>query len=174
MYALVSYIPGPLGEFLNNLRADLVPHCRLLSHLTLLPPRVLSAPRSALESALATRLPEVRPFEVRLGEIQTFEETKVVFVELESGQDTARGIHSRLAQDVLAYEERFDYHPHVTLAQEFPADQFESLLAEARSRWNRWTGPRSFQVEELVFVQNRDVNTWDALAAFRLSPNGHP
>jgi hypothetical protein len=42
MFALVSYVPGRLGEFLDRLREELVTGCKAHSHVTLLPPRPLS------------------------------------------------------------------------------------------------------------------------------------
>lgn len=174
MYALVSYIPGPLGDFLNRLRADLVPSCRLLSHLTLLPPRLLAAPTEQLEGALEQKLPAIPPFSVTLGEVRLFEETRVVYLNLETGEQRAREIHTGLSDGVLDFAERFAYHPHVTLAQEFSADRFAAIVQEAQSRWASWTGPRTFEVEELVFVRNRDVNTWDSIAEYRLGRNGRP
>src|SRR3954449_9213128 len=38
-FALVSYIPGRLAEFLDRLRCELSPGCRLRAHVTILPPR---------------------------------------------------------------------------------------------------------------------------------------
>lgn len=168
MYALVSYIPGALGEFLNELRASLVPTCHLLSHLTLLPPRILSAPVEKLEDSLEEKLPKIAPFEVVLGPIEVFEKSNVVYVSLRSGQVEALDAHQRLSRDVLAYREPWEYHPHITLAQEFPLERFEAVLAEARAKWDAWEGPRSFRVEDLVFVKNRNVNCWEALAEYRL------
>ena len=42
VYGLVAYINGTLGNFLYNLRQELVPSCRLRSHVSLLPPRLLA------------------------------------------------------------------------------------------------------------------------------------
>jgi 2'-5' RNA ligase len=156
------------------MRADLVPHCRLLSHLTLLPPRGLAAPTETLEATLMERLPLVRPFEVRLSGIQEFARTKVVYLALDGGQETAIRTYHDLAVGPLACEERFEYHPHVTLAQEFPHEQFEEVKQEAKRRWAEWTGPRSFVVEELVFVRNRDVTTWDPIADYQLGNGTRP
>ncbi len=42
-FALVSYIPDPLGNFLDRLRLDLVPGCSPHAHVTVLPPRPICA-----------------------------------------------------------------------------------------------------------------------------------
>ena len=44
LYALVSYIPGALGEFLDRLREELVAGCDPHAHITALPPRPIAGP----------------------------------------------------------------------------------------------------------------------------------
>ena len=51
-FSLVSYIPGPLGEFITNLRQDLVSGCVAQSHVTVLPPRPIEVPIEEAEDAL--------------------------------------------------------------------------------------------------------------------------
>ena len=40
-FALVAYIPDPLGRFLDDLRVELTPDCKPRAHVTILPPRPL-------------------------------------------------------------------------------------------------------------------------------------
>lgn len=169
VYALVSYIPGPLGDFLNCMRADLVPSCRLLSHITFLPPRTLRSPEPALVQALDERLPLIKPFEIGLEEVEVFERTQVVYLSLGGGVDTVKAIHDRLGQDLLAFDEPHEFHPHITLAQEIANREFGDVLEEAKRRWKQWNGPRSFLVNEMVFVRNRDANHWDSIAEHKLT-----
>ena len=42
-FALVSYIPDPLGAFLDDLRLKLAPKCKPHAHITILPPRPICA-----------------------------------------------------------------------------------------------------------------------------------
>src|SRR5215472_12727665 len=42
VYALVIYIPDPLGKFLDELRRELVPGCNPHAHVSVLPPRPLA------------------------------------------------------------------------------------------------------------------------------------
>src|SRR5450756_2278998 len=42
VYALVIYIPDPLGRFLDDLRRGLVPECNPHAHVSVLPPRPLA------------------------------------------------------------------------------------------------------------------------------------
>jgi hypothetical protein len=43
VFALVIYIPGPLGLYLDELRRDLVPDYDPHAHVSVLPPRTLAA-----------------------------------------------------------------------------------------------------------------------------------
>ena len=47
-YALVSYVPGRLGAYLDRMRRELVSSCCAQSHITILPPRTIFAPESAV------------------------------------------------------------------------------------------------------------------------------
>src|SRR5664280_2707399 len=42
VFALVIYIPDPLGRFLDDLRRQLVPACNPHAHVSVLPPRPLA------------------------------------------------------------------------------------------------------------------------------------
>ena len=42
VFALVIYIPDPLGRFLDDLRRELVPGCNPHAHVSVLPPRPLA------------------------------------------------------------------------------------------------------------------------------------
>ena len=42
VFALVIYIPGPLGKFLDDLRRELVPSYNPHAHVSVLPPRPLA------------------------------------------------------------------------------------------------------------------------------------
>ncbi len=54
LYALVIYLPDPLGGFLDDLRLEMVPGCNPHAHVSVLPPRPLPvAPEAAIEEARA-------------------------------------------------------------------------------------------------------------------------
>ena len=42
IYALVIYVPAPLGRFLDDLRRELVPTYKPRAHVSVLPPRPLA------------------------------------------------------------------------------------------------------------------------------------
>jgi 2'-5' RNA ligase len=163
-YALVSYIPEPLGAFLNQLRCDLVPGCRLLSHVTLLPPRLLDAPEPRIVEELASYLAQVPAFELEVGEVEIFPVTEVVYLAIRHGRQQLAEIHRLLNQGALAFDEPFEYHPHVTLAQQMPGGAVGSALEQAAADWRRWTGSHRFAVENLTFVRNVNPERWETVS----------
>src|SRR5277367_4607450 len=158
-FALVSYIPEPLAGFLDRLRQELVPNCFLRAHVTLLPPRPVSAPDQAWD-AIKTLIPRFEPFDVRMTDVEVFPVSDVIYINLGSGRGELLGIHDALACGALQWREPFEYHPHVTLAQELKPDELDELVAVARARWAEFTGSKTFRVEKAVFVQNTRCNEW--------------
>jgi hypothetical protein len=84
------------------------------------------------------------------------------------GGEELRAMHEAMNTGPLAFDEPFVYHPHVTLAQEFPAEDLPRLEALARKRWAAYSGSRSFQAELVEFVQNTAEKRWLDLATFGL------
>src|SRR5215471_21485778 len=72
VYALVIYIPDPLGRFLDDLRRELVPGCNPHAHVSVLPPRSLAVDWQVAGEAVRSCASEWAPFEIRLGGIQRF------------------------------------------------------------------------------------------------------
>lgn len=169
-YALVSYVPEPLGGYLNRLRSSLVPGCQLRSHVTLLPPRRLGSNPAALVEELRERTRGLAPFQVTLGDVEIFETTRVIYLGIERGWSQIEDFHSRLGAGIFAFEEYFPFHPHVTLAQEVAGADFERALDLARETWDRCPYPRTFEVSALTFVRNIDPNHWAALSEHALAP----
>jgi len=169
-YALVNYIPDPVGTYLNELRAELVAGCKLRSHVTVLPPRKLSSPPEVLIGELERRIPYLHSFNVTLGEIELFVSTGVIYLGLREGQDELREMHRSLSVGMFDFEEPFPFHPHITLAQEIPAERLQECLDYAKARWRAWTQDRSFQIMNLAFVRNVTPSRWDGLSEHVLQP----
>src|SRR6185295_1158032 len=167
-FALVAYLPDPLGKFLDDLRRELVPGCAPRAHVTVLPPRPLSsAPQTAMET-LRRLLPDCSPFQIGLAEIEVFPVTDVVYLGIGSGLQNLIEMHRMLNVGPLKYREPFSYHPHITLAQDLTHPQSVELAALTRRRWSEYRGSRAFSVESLVFVQNLGGNLWTDLERFQL------
>jgi 2'-5' RNA ligase len=167
-FALVAYIPDPLGAFLDRLRQELVPGYVSHAHVTVLPPRPLFvAPRSAA-SEIASRLPLIAPFEVEATEVEIFPRTSVIYLAVGVGRPELHRLHDALNDGALEFQEPFFYHPHITLAQELPADQVPEGCQRARRFWAGFPGSRRFTVEAITLVQNAVDNDWIDLAEYRL------
>ena len=107
-------------------------------------------------------------FELEAGEVEIFPKTNVIFLGLRGGVRALHAMHAAMNAGALAFDEPFEYHPHITLAQEFEAPETARLAALARERWAAYTGPRTFLAETVAFVQNTEGNCWLDLAVFEL------
>lgn len=162
-FALVIYIPGPLAEFLDDLRRELVKGCMPRAHMTVLPPRPLERVEAALEQA-RTQTAEFAPFEIEAEGIEVFERTSVIYLGVGRGAAALRKMHAVMNTGALAFDEPYEFHPHVTLAQDFDVAEVPRLEALARERWKAWRGPRTFSAEHVAFVQNTASKCWLDLA----------
>jgi 2'-5' RNA ligase superfamily len=174
LYALVIYLPDPLGSFLDRLRLELAPGCNPHAHVSVLPPRHLpAAGEHALEQGRQT-LAGFPPFEVGLGDIDVFPVTEVVYIRVEGGAAQLGRMHAALNRGHFQSEEPFAYHPHVTLAQEMDPAEVERLRRHAIQSWRAFRGPRSFRAEQAVFVKNISDNLWTDLETIRFGAHAVP
>lgn len=163
-FALVSYIPGRLAVFLDRLRAELKPGCRLRAHVTILPPRPIQLDIRESVSQIAAESRENSPFTVGLGPVEIFQKSNVVYLSLSRGERELHALHENLNEGQLEYDGPFPYHPHITLAQDLTPEQALAAAEIARERWAEYTGPREFAVEELSFVHSDTPGVWRDLA----------
>jgi len=173
VYALVIYIPDPLGRFLDDLRRELVPGCNPHAHVSVLPPRPLPASWHAAGAQVQAMTASRPPFPVKLGDIRVFPVTNVIYIEVDGGREEFALLHDSLNGDALIFEEPFVYHPHVTLAQEIAPEQVQATYELARRRWQEFRGERGFLADRAAFVQNTMGNCWIDLAVFGFG-NGQP
>jgi hypothetical protein len=165
--ALVIYFPDPLARYLDDLRLELVVGCRPRAHVTVLPPRTLQDVEAATEQGRAMAV-EFSPFEIEAGDVEIFSSTNVIYIGVRRGAQQLRAMHDAMNIGALAYQEPYQYHPHITLAQDFDAADTGRLFALARERWAAYRGPRVLYAESMAFVQNTD-GCWMDLAEFGLS-----
>ena len=159
-FALVSYIPEPLAGFLNRLRQELVPNCKLRAHITALPPRPLTAAPEAAWDQILRDLSGISPFEIELTSIQVFPVSDVIYLAAGAGADELRAMHRKLNHGNVRFVEPFRYRPHVTLAQNLDTGRVDEIKELAAARWAAFPHSRRFRVERLTFVQNTLENTW--------------
>lgn len=172
-YALVTYIPEPLGSFLDSLSCSLVPGCRSHSHVTLLPPRHLSGSVEEALETLSAQTRTIAPFELQITSIDIFNVTSVIYANIGLGRERLLELHKKLNVGALHYDERFAFHPHVTLAIDTEHEDIGELADEARKRWSEYTHSRCFLVETFNFVHNVAAKDWEEIAVYDLVGNAH-
>jgi 2'-5' RNA ligase len=168
IFALVIYIPPPLGKFLDDLRRELVPHYNPHAHVSVLPPRPLAVPWTVASEQARGLIESSAPFEVELTGVEIFPVTEVIYLEVGAGSAELRGMHTAMNREALGFQDVFPYHPHITLAQEIEPTKAPGLLELARHRWREFQGPRSFGAERAAFVQNTASGCWIDLAEYAL------
>jgi 2'-5' RNA ligase len=167
-FALVSYLPEPLGGFLDRLRTDLIRECHARAHLTVLPPRPLVCPPEEAWQQLQAALQDFQPFRVELGDVQIFPITQVVYLSIGAGRGQLESMNRKLNAGSLGFRDPFPYHPHVTVAQDMEPAQAIAAAEVASQRWRELAHPRDFVVDRLTFVQNTLENRWTDLAGCAL------
>jgi len=165
-YAVVAYLPGRLGRFVDHLRQRVNPAFACWqAHVTLLPPRLLrGTPEESLAKIRQTCGP-LEPFEVAVDGWSTFWPVNgVVYLTLGKGSERLVQLHDALNCDGLAQQEVYPYIPHITLAQQLDETGTQKVLAEVASEWTRYDGEVSFRVESLTLVRQMPDNRWADLA----------
>jgi 2'-5' RNA ligase len=147
-YALVAYVKNAVGDFVQNLRQELhpdVPH--LPAHLTILPPRQLHGSELSALETLEEICSRVEPFEVVLGEAETFVPvTPTVFIRVAHAAYRMRELHDRLNSQALEAEEEWPYMPHLTIIKVADEEQAQKAYIIARDRWAEYRGSRRISI----------------------------
>ena len=168
LFAVVIYVPDPLGRFLDGLRKELVPGCSMRAHVSVLPPRPLGADWRIAREQAHTLAEAWTPFEIEASSIEVFASTSVVYLQIGAGADDLHRMHDAMNIGALEFQELFPYHPHITLAQDIPQDTVPAVRDLAARRWEKFRAGRSFRAERLVFVRNTVGAYWKDLAEFSL------
>lgn len=169
-YALVAYTNDPVAEFIRQLRRELHPDLPLLpAHLTVIPPLLLPGDEAPAVAATAEICSKVEPFEVNLGEVETFiPVTPTVFIRVAHAY-RVRQLHDELtSHQALATPEEWPYLPHVTIVKMSTEEQAQTAYRLARRRWNEFECSRCIHVQELTFVREAGQNVWVDVAGFPL------
>ena len=154
-YALVAYLKNPAGEFVENLRRELHPELpHLAAHLTILPPRPLQGSESAALQVLERICGHEEPFEVTLGNVETFAPvTPTVYIRVEGAAARMSELHSKLNTEALAFQEEWQYIPHLTIVKMTAEQPAQTAFQMARKRWTQFSGSRRILLERLTFVR---------------------
>ncbi len=167
-YALVTYVRSPVGEFVEQLRQELHPTiAHMAAHLTILPPRDLRGTEASALQFLEEACRDVIPFNVELGNVNSFlPTTPTVFIEVLPAARIC-ALHDQLCGRGLHCEESWPYTPHVTILKTEFDEAARAALTVARERWAQFCGKRQVQVEELMFVREREGG-WQDVALLPL------
>jgi len=168
-YALVTYIRNGVGEFVENLRKELhptMPH--MPAHLTILPPRELAGTEAAALEFLEEACSHVVPFDVELGDVETFlPTTPTVFIQVKRAAYRIRELHDLLSGKALCCAENWPYIPHITIVKTEQDEQARTAIVIARERWQNFAGKRQVHVDKLMFVRETD-GVWQDVAPLPL------
>ena len=168
VFALVIYVPEPLGSFLDDLRRELAPGSNPHAHVSVLPPRPLAVEWQAASAQTRALAEGWAPFEIALTGLRTFPVTNVIYLEIGAGAADLRRMNAAMNTGALEFQEPFPYQPHITLAQEIPQEQVRAIQELARRRWQEYRGVSVFRAERTVFVRNTLDNCWIDLAEYSL------
>jgi len=167
-FALVAYLPEPLASFVNRVRHELAPGCRLRAHITLLPPRQIACDAAFASRQLQAAIGHARAFRIELKDIQVFPVSEVVHLSIGAGCGELKELHAQLNQGPCRWSELWNYQPHVTLAQELDPAVVSHARDIAEQRWREYAGPRDFTLDKVAFVQGRADRGWVDLEGFEL------
>ena len=167
-YALVSYVRNPVGEFIEKLRRELHPAMsHMPAHLTILPPRELHGSEAAALEFLGDACSHVIPFDVELGDVETFlPTTPTVFIQVKRAAYRMRELHDQF-EKTLRSDEIWPYIPHLTIVKTALDEEARLAVKVARERWAQFNGKRQVHFDELMFVRETD-GQWLDLAPLPL------
>lgn len=134
-------------------------------HITLVPPTSLPTyDLTQVERHLARAASAVAPFPVRLAGAGSFRPTSpVVYAALARGANECAALQRAAVGGPLEQDLRFDYHPHVTVAQGVSEDSLdfaESQLAAFAA---------DFTVSEFVLYELGPDQRWHTIRTFPLT-----
>jgi 2'-5' RNA ligase len=167
-FALVAYLPEPLAGFVNLVRHELAPGCRLRAHITLLPPRQIACDVAFASRQVQAALGQARAFRIELKDIQVFPVSEVVHLSIGAGCRELKELHAQLNHGPCLSSELWNYQPHVTLAQGLDCAVVAHAREIAEQRWKEYAGPRDFTLDKVAFVQGSADRGWVDLESFEL------
>jgi 2'-5' RNA ligase len=158
-FALVSYIPTPLGPVLDDLRRKVPGNDRTQAHITLLPPRKLQVCVEDASEQATRILGNFGGFNVQLSSVEQFPITNVLYLNLTDGSSNIHALHNELNQDGLADDEQFEFHPHLTLGGPVDEGHLPRIHQSVSEAWEAVKLQKHFFLGEVVALwANPGVN----------------
>ena len=157
-------VPEPYAAQLRDWRERLgdAQARRVPAHVTLLPPTAITTARlPVVEEHLRAVAVAERPFELVLRGSGTFRPlSPVIFVPLAAGICACERLEAKVRSGPLARELKFNYHPHVTVAQDLDEVALDKAFEELASYEARFTTTGFTLFEE-------DAAGWRPIGDFR-------
>lgn len=160
-------IPPPWGAALTlrRLAAGDEIATQVPAHLTLLGPTEVDSERlPEIERHLAAVAAAHPPFPLHLRGTGTFRPlTQVVFVTVAAGISECERLAAEICSaPVLRREQRFPYHPHVTVAQDVPTEALNAVYEDLAGFAARFT------VDGFTLFEHQADGWWRARRTFAL------
>lgn len=157
-------VPQPFGGHLQRWRQRLgdPEAMRVPPHVTLLPPTAIPSERlEVVEGHLRRIADEETAFTITLRGTGTFRPVSpVTFVQLAAGISDCERLEARVRSGPLYRELKFNYHPHVTVAQDVADDALERGFAELA------TYAATFDVPGFTLYEEGRDRVWRPLRDF--------
>ena len=145
LVGVVIAIPEPWVSELTDLRIRVGDALgkQTPAHITVIPPTpVKIADRTLVVEHLQQVASRMQPFRIVLDSTGTFRPVSpVVFVNVTEGAHSLRLLEREVGTGVLDYPRRFDYHPHVTLAQGVSDAQLDRAQRQCAGFHAEWVTP---------------------------------
>jgi len=174
-FALVSYIPEPLGSFFYELREALPGNGNPQAHVTILPPRPLRMPVDAASEQTLRVLSQFPAFEIELSTVQRFPQTNFLYLDIAEGNALLHDLHDALNTGELACAEEFEFRPHLTLGGPIPEPDLNVLQDKAQVAWRGSGHAKRFTLDEIVFLWLNPAHRggeWHRLWCYNLRTKG--
>jgi 2'-5' RNA ligase len=164
-YAVVAYLAGDLGKFVEKFRSAISPdQSHLRPHITALSPRKLQI--SDAEAIRVFKKKKFQPVAVELGDVCTFRPLNpTIYLDLRNGQQALWDLHRALGSPPLLGKPEWPFVPHITLAKLDDFKDIARVFQHARDRWRDYQGTRAFTISELVLVREENEGQWVDLAS---------
>ena len=142
---VVIAIPEPWVTQLTDLRLSLgdLQGSMVPAHITLVPPIPVAVDeREEVIRHLRSIAQQHSPFRMRLKGTDSFRPvSQVAFLNVDEGADSCRSLADDLRSGPLDFDQRFPYHPHVTLAQDVDEPALDLALDMASDFEASWIVP---------------------------------
>ncbi len=146
LFALVSYIPDPLGSFLDELRQALPGGDNARPHITILPPRPLKLPVEAASKQARKILRAFPAFEVELSRVRCFSGTNFLYLDVGEGSSLLHKLHDALNTGDLEDVEELGFRPHLTLGGPVMPGKLDATQQQAEAAWRSVAHSRRFTI----------------------------